>query len=480
MTKRNQGSVHVVSADPYRMSVAVADDQHNDEMDNSTSSLGDDSSHDNRDNSRNPQNLTEINFMNKLDQSLLNSYDSSSDESSYWSSSDEDSDEDDDEDDDAEASSDDDEEGKSGESEDDNDVEVEDKDNRQNRRIRQNRRTNSTVSLDALLKVSMQLVDKKKPPVKDKELRRRGRRLNKDHTATSLGALARKVGSSTDNDLLTEAVAGFRRCESTTDLPIKIQPNKTKFVHIQQEGSPLKGGTTVAVEQTFEAGMSTAPVVRRSTLAKYGDHATNQKTPRDYYNSILLKAGVQPLMVSYSELEDFFVLNTPQDRAAFDMDLVQCIRDQNLPKLKELHASGHRMSARAQFGESIIHICARRGTPEMLRYLLEDAQVSPRVCCDYGRTPLHDACWSTDAKSLKMMQILMTACPDLFLILDKRGFMPLDYIPKDRWPHCCTFLDKYKESLLPTGVLWGGLSDSEEEESSEDDSDDDDDSNLDF
>ena len=84
---------------------------------------------------------------------------------------------------------------------------------------------------------------------------------------------------------------------------------------------------------------------------------------------------------------------------------------------------------------------------------------------------LDQAAWSADAKSLEMMKILIQECPDLLLILDKRGFMPLDYIPKERWPHACSFLDKYKSMILPTGVIFGEESSSEEEESSGESSD---------
>ncbi|CAB9501326.1 ANK [Seminavis robusta] len=505
--------------------------------DTDTSSVGDDSAH---------HTGMEINpeaaFMKGLDASLLSAYDDDSSESSYWSDSDESSDDDSSDDDDDDDDDDDQQSGyTSGGQGVESDTGGNDTENEKEEKPRPTmkaKRNNSVLSLDALLKVSLQVSDAAQPQPKDRDARRRGRRLGRDHTPTSLGALARKVGSSTNNDL-KDVAATIRRCDSALNLKVRkgsgggltnresttsrtstttgtsrtsttarTTPTRTTptrksskdtmpslssapktFMHVQQEGySSSASGTsskrTAGRRRSGSGATATASVQPKAptpafsggrktgAVKKYGEHAKKMVNPREHYLAILHQMGVEAPLVPYDALEDFFVPMTMEDRAAFDWELVQSIRDHNMGKLKRLHKAGHHMSARAQFGESIVHICARRGTPEMLRYLLEDATVSARVCCDYGRTPLHDAAWSTDAKSLKMMQILITACPDLLLIQDKRGFMPLDYIPKDRWPHCCAFLDKHKSSLMPTGVLFGESSgdedsDYEEEESGE-------------
>jgi len=210
---------------------------------------------------------------------------------------------------------------------------------------------------------------------------------------------------------------------------------------------------------------------RRSTVTKYGDHAVNLVKPRDHFLKILRNENAVAPMVKYDQLDDFLLPVTDQDKAAFDMALVGAVRDQDLVKVKELQAQGHPLQARSHTGESLLNVCARRGTPEMLRYMLRQEGVSARTCCDYGRTPLHDAAWSADAKSLEMMKILIQECPDMLLILDKRGYMPLDYIPKERWPHCCSFLDKHKDMIMPTGVLFEEPSGSEDDESEDESND---------
>lgn len=430
------------------------------------------------------------NFMRGLEETLMQQ-DDSSDESSYWSSSDED---DSDEDYDSEDGGDETTSGPELSSDGDAGLTTETEESANvNRRagpngggFRKAKRNDSTLSLDALLKVQMQLGDAKKPPPKDREARRRGRRLNKDHTVTSLGALARKVGSSTGNDDMKEAVLGFRRTESASAIPTQ---KPKKFVHVQQVGSiqgakapPIRSTSLVNQNSNTTMTMRNSGFAQQRKTAKYGEEVAGVK-PRDHFLSILKNAGITAPLVRYEELVDFFLPITAEDKAAFDMELVGAVRDQNLTKLQQLYSEGHPMQARSQFGESLIHICARRGTPEMLRFLLslkggdgaDDPGVSCRVCCDYGRTPLHDAAWSTHAVSLEMMKILINDCPDLLLVLDKRGFMPLDYIPKTRWEQCCAWLDKHKTMLMPTGVLFGDSSDSESEEeesdSEEEDSD---------
>ena len=471
--------------------------------------------------------------------------DSTSDDSSYWSDSSDEEESDEEEDEDEEKSGDDDHNNDSGvegnaegDDDDDSDMSLQhptddgqiptaaaaklmDKDKKSDAR-RANRRgpdavkrNDSSLSLDALLKLQMQLGDKKAPPPKDKTARRRGRRLNQEHT-TSLGELAKKVGTSTGNELdesVKEAVQRLKRSESATRIPYRKPKPPVKFQHIQQPqqapaASPIQqqqmppnnnnkhyhesyshGHTTGALDAGTMMDKSTKTVgavpasmpggLKRSSIMKYPEHAKNLVSPKDHYLSIVRTTNHMTVpLIPYDDplLEDFFLPVTAQDKAAFDMELVGAVRDGNLDKVKALKEQGHPLQARSQTGESILHVCARRGTPELLRYLLEHAssddnqtsQNSCRVCCDYGRTPLHDAAWSRDATSLEMMKILIQTCPDLLLILDKRGFMPLDYIPKDRWPHCCAFLDKYKDIILPTGVLFGDDSSSSSEEGDSD------------
>jgi len=199
----------------------------------------------------------------------------------------------------------------------------------------------------------------------------------------------------------------------------------------------------------------------------------------------------------------FFQPLTPESIAAYDGSLAAAARNADLEKLRALLASQQQRKAahtaeegesesgapnsrssfsqqqktttlhwrdhvpRNKFGESIVHTAARRGTSHVMRFLLEEAQMTPAVCCDSGRTPLHDACWTcrdpTHLRSQQQQQQqdssqnpwlqkqqqqdvpaqLIAALPDLLYLTDRRGFPPLAYVPPNQWAAWRRFLDGY-------------------------------------
>lgn len=164
-------------------------------------------------------------------------------------------------------------------------------------------------------------------------------------------------------------------------------------------------------------------------------------TPNDHLCKLL---DTKLDRVPYEGLGDYFLKTTKEHIAAWDGELLRAVRSQDLPLLKKMHAEGKPLQACNQFSESILHVAVRRGSPEILNYLLRQGNVCPRVRCDYGRTPLHDALWTFDGseRSLKICALLLRESPEMLLVTDKRGFIPLDYVPRDRWSACCKFLDR--------------------------------------
>jgi Ankyrin repeats (3 copies) len=163
--------------------------------------------------------------------------------------------------------------------------------------------------------------------------------------------------------------------------------------------------------------------------------------PDDYLASLIGGAGQ---LFSYDSLEGFFLPVKPEFVQAWTNDLTRAVRDHDLAELQRMHHQGLRLQACNQFGESIVHLTVRRGTPEMLRFLIQDAGVCMRVCCDYGRTPLHDAAWSLASSTggFEKMELLLRESPMQLYITDKRGFTPLSYVPRNKWKECNAFLDR--------------------------------------
>ena len=65
---------------------------------------------------------------------------------------------------------------------------------------------------------------------------------------------------------------------------------------------------------------------------------------------------------------------------------------------------------------------------------------------DFGRTPLHDACWRVEPR-FDIVTLLLDYNLDLLRIVDVRGASPLKYIREEHWLQWCAYLfhqkDKY-------------------------------------
>jgi len=137
--------------------------------------------------------------------------------------------------------------------------------------------------------------------------------------------------------------------------------------------------------------------------------------------------------VSTLAIEGLFEDTTPEQRAAYDNELIRAIRSQDIPALRKLHfEQGRTLQAANNFGESVLHMACRRGFLKVVRFLLEEAHVHLCLRDDTGRTPLHDACW-TATPNLELVNYLVEKDCDLLLMKDKRGHLPFDYVRKKDW-----------------------------------------------
>ena len=170
--------------------------------------------------------------------------------------------------------------------------------------------------------------------------------------------------------------------------------------------------------------------------------------PDDRLQSILQANNKQTLEYRpYTELPKFFVPIQPQHVEAFQADIINAVRGKSVEAIQALHQQGKMMQCCNKFGESIVHMACRQSSAEVLEYLMTAAQVNIRVCCDSGRTPLHDACWTT-VPDFDIILLLLKECPDLLKIKDKRGFTPLAYVPHGQWAQWGNFLEEHKDLLV--------------------------------
>lgn len=171
--------------------------------------------------------------------------------------------------------------------------------------------------------------------------------------------------------------------------------------------------------------------------------------PDTHLRNILRELGVCPVTHSALDLKGFFHETTEENISSYGTDVITAVCQEDIATLRNMHHGGRMLLCCNRFGESIVHMACRRGAEKVVRFLLDEADVDYRLRDDYGRTPLHDACWTREPE-IELVKMLITRCPDLLLITDKRGFTPLSYVRKDHWGLWCEFLESNRHLLIPT------------------------------
>lgn len=83
----------------------------------------------------------------------------------------------------------------------------------------------------------------------------------------------------------------------------------------------------------------------------------------------------------------------------------------------------------------------------MVTFMLQEAKVRTDIRDDFGRNPLHDACWTSEP-SFELMDVLLDhADPFMLLSEDVRGSTPFDYVRRNHWTQWAHFLTSRKEKL---------------------------------
>ena len=124
-------------------------------------------------------------------------------------------------------------------------------------------------------------------------------------------------------------------------------------------------------------------------------------------------------------------------------DLLKAVRESDLAKLEEIFEEGTHRNACNVFGESIVHMAARRGDAPLMEFLLSHG-ASLCASDDFGRTALHDAFWTADVNP-RVVEVILNHDLTLLRVADIRGFTPLQYARRETWTDWCRFFDERKE-----------------------------------
>ena len=140
---------------------------------------------------------------------------------------------------------------------------------------------------------------------------------------------------------------------------------------------------------------------------------------------------------------------TQEQIDAYTNDAVSAVRSSNLQTLRDIYKTHGPMYLKCcnRYGESLLHIACRRSTPTIVSFLLNEVNVSPNIKDDYGRTPLHDACWR-GLPEYDIVELLLRKEPKLLWCQDVRGYLPLNYARREHWKGWNGFLDDRGRELL--------------------------------
>lgn len=137
---------------------------------------------------------------------------------------------------------------------------------------------------------------------------------------------------------------------------------------------------------------------------------------------------------SYATLPAGFLdVPTAAQHASYTHELVTAVRQADLSYLQK--TSRHLLRARHKgTGTSLLHTACRVQAVTVVHFLVHVAGVPVSVVDETGRTPLHEALWTSRPPHLfDCANILLQASPDLLLVQDVRGHMPLCYAPPEHW-----------------------------------------------
>ncbi|CAM9480585.1 unnamed protein product, partial [Ectocarpus sp. 13 AM-2016] len=170
--------------------------------------------------------------------------------------------------------------------------------------------------------------------------------------------------------------------------------------------------------------------------------------PEDFLHALLRERGYTTEMVAMKETV-YHRPPEPDQVAAYDKAILRAVLDEDEAALERMRAAGRRMDACNRFGDSILHMACRRGRATALRFLLRAAGSAGVVSSDdFGRTVMHDACW-TSSPRFDVASAVLDADTRLLRTLDSRGSSPLQYVPEDQWPLWCAFFESRKEVYWP-------------------------------
>jgi Ankyrin repeats (3 copies) len=188
--------------------------------------------------------------------------------------------------------------------------------------------------------------------------------------------------------------------------------------------------------------------------------------PQQYLDAMIRSRGYST--IRYKALEcGYYYRPSELQQASYDPYIIRVVKQNRGNELRQLLQGGMSPNPCNTYGESLLHTICRCGNAALLQIML-DAQSDIEVVDDYGRTPLHDACWSAKEDIFPVIELLLsggvnpsnsrenpnsTNCvgrgPAMFYLADCRGSVPLQYVARDHWGEWIQWLEAHKDIYWP-------------------------------
>lgn len=221
--------------------------------------------------------------------------------------------------------------------------------------------------------------------------------------------------------------------------------------------SPLRSSLSSPRKQTMANKLLASSVRNQLPQVPSIDNASDifvpkPVAPQPYLETVLQSRGYSTIAIKATECA-YYNKVTQLQEASYGSFLVETIRSNNAATLRGLLEVGLSPNASNVHNESIVHLACRMGFVDILKTLM-DFECRLQISDDSGRTPLHEACWST-TPCFELVEMILDVDWKMLLVADARGRLPLHYVREDNWSAFTRFFMKRKDNLWPDKFLGG-------------------------
>ncbi|CAJ1966053.1 unnamed protein product [Cylindrotheca closterium] len=227
-------------------------------------------------------------------------------------------------------------------------------------------------------------------------------------------------------------------------------PRRSSLENMRSDNMSTMSGLSSSGDST--ASLSTMTSTATATNHHIVTQGTKPKkietgSPQAFLNKELKRRGYN--LKSYATLESGYYTHPNEHQlASYGRIVTKAMYQPNNTKaLGTLLECGISPNACNKFGESIVHLVCRRGHYDLLTMLM-DAGCSIKVSDDYGRTPLHDACWQSKP-NFDVIRLIFQTDKHLVRMRDIRGTTPLSYVKEENFIKWNEFLASIMDEFWP-------------------------------